>query len=112
MSNVDAVAKVYDHPISQAELTRETELMQRRMQQIARGANRSGMDFRGHALDSLIESALIQHEADRMGLEVTETELLAGITSMPELQRDGRFDRELLERVLEFQRDRGEFETE
>ena len=112
MAHVDAVAKVYDHAISQAELARETELMQRRMQQVARGANLSGMDFRSHALDSLIDTALIQHEADRLGLDVTETELLASITSMPELQRDGRFDRELLERVLEFQRDRGEFESE
>jgi peptidyl-prolyl cis-trans isomerase D len=112
MSRVDAVAKVYDQPISQADLARETELMQRRMQQLAQGASLSGIDFRSQALNALIEQALIRHEADRLGLDVTETELLATITAMPELQRDGRFDRELLERVLDFQRDRGEFESE
>src|SRR5262245_57900539 len=112
MSRLNAVAKVYDQSISQDDLVRETELMQRRMQQLARGANLSGIDFRTEALNTLIETALIRHEADRLGLDVTEAELLATITSMPELQRDGRFDRQLLERVLEFQRDRGEFESE
>jgi peptidyl-prolyl cis-trans isomerase D len=112
MSRLDAVAKVYDQSISPDELARETQLMQRRMQQLAQGANLSGIDFRSQALNTLIETALIRHEADRLGLGVTEAELLATITAMPELQRDGRFDRALLERVLEFQRDRGEFESE
>jgi peptidyl-prolyl cis-trans isomerase D len=112
MSRLDAVAKVYDQPISQADLTRATEMMQRRMQQVAQGADLSRFDFRSQALNGLVEEALIRHEADRLGLDVTETELLATITAMPELQRDGHFDRELLERVLDFQRDRGEFESE
>jgi peptidyl-prolyl cis-trans isomerase D len=112
MSRVDAVAKVYDQSISRADLTRETELLQRRMQELTRGANFPNIDLRSQALDALVETALIQHEADRLGLDVTEAELLGTITAMPELQRDGRFDRDLLERVLEFQRDRGEFERE
>lgn len=112
MSRLDAVAKVYDQPISRADLTRETELLQRRMQELTRGANFPNLDLRSQALDTLVETALIQHEADRLGLDVTEAELLGTITAMPELQRDGRFDRDLLERVLEFQRDRGEFERQ
>jgi peptidyl-prolyl cis-trans isomerase D len=112
MSQVDAVAQVYDQQITQKDLTRETEQMERRMQALARGANLSGIDFRSQALNALVEQALVRHEADRLGLDVTETELVTTIMTMPELQRDGQFDRDLLERVLDFQRDRGEFETE
>ncbi|HWP65719.1 MAG TPA: peptidylprolyl isomerase [Candidatus Limnocylindria bacterium] len=112
MSRLNTVARVYDRAISQAELARETETLQRRFQEMTRGATLPSIDFRSQALNGLIETALIQHEADRLGLDVTETELVATITSMPELQRNGRFDRELLERVLEFQRERDEFENE
>ena len=58
-------------------------------------------------LDSLIEAALMEHEVRRLGLEVTEDELIAAITTMPELQENGRFSRDLLERILQSQRDRG-----
>jgi len=111
-SQMDAVAQVYDHRISGTELSRETELLNRRLQELTRGGAIPGFDLRTQALNALVESALIRHEADRLGLDVTEQELVATITSMPELQRDGRFDRELLERVLDVQRDRGEFEAE
>lgn len=111
-SQVNEVAKVYDQRISSAELSRETELLTRRLQELTRGATPPGFDMRTQALNTLVENALLRHEADRLGLEVTEQELVATITSMPELQRDGRFDRELLERVLDLQRDRGEFEAE
>src|SRR5688572_24785064 len=111
-SQVDAVAQVYDASITSTAVARETELLDRRLRELTQGAAFEGMDLRAQALNSLIESALVEHEARRLALDVGEDELIATITAMPELQRDGRFDRDLLERVLELQRDRGEFEAE
>ena len=68
--------------------------------------------LRGQALDQLVDDALLRHEANRLGLDVSDQDVLNAITTMPELQRDGTFDRDLLERVLEVQRDRGEFEAQ
>jgi peptidyl-prolyl cis-trans isomerase D len=41
---------------------------------------------------------------------VTDDQLVNAITRMPELQENGRFNRELLSRILASERDRGEFE--
>jgi peptidyl-prolyl cis-trans isomerase D len=112
MGRLDTVAEVYGDRITQADLGRETELLQRRLQALAQNASFAGLDLRAQALDALIERSLLRHEADRLSLVVTENDVIGTITAMPELQRDGRFDRELLERILRVQRDRGEFETE
>src|SRR4029079_454696 len=45
-----------------------------------------------------------------LGIDVTDDQVVAAITKMPELQENGRFNRELLSRILDSQRDRGEFE--
>src|SRR5437660_384161 len=67
---------------------------------------------RPSAPDALIEDVLIRREAERRGIRVTEAELIEAITRMPEFQEDGRFSRERVEAVLNFQRDRGEFEDQ
>src|SRR5579885_2470899 len=85
---MDVVAKVYGEPISQRDLDRATAALQRRYEE------------------------LLEHEAARLGLAVTDGELVSAVTHMPEFQRDGRFDRDLLERLLQAQRDRGEFEEQ
>jgi len=108
---IDAVAKVHGQTISRRDLERATAVLQQRYQEIFRGnALPASLDLRGRALDQLIDDALIRHEASRLGLVVTDDELVATITAMPELQENGRFSRDLLERVLRVQRDRGEFE--
>ena len=110
---LDLVAEVYGDRISRADLERETALLTRQFEQISQGAPPpAGLDFRSQALERLVQDALIRHEAERLGLGVTEQELLDTITAMPELQRNGQFDRELLERILQIERDRGEFESD
>src|SRR5262249_30479273 len=84
-----------------------------RFQELTKGANVPvARMLRGEALDQLVDDALLRHEADRLGLDVSDQDVMTAITTMPELQRDRRFDRELLQRVLELNRDRGEFEAQ
>src|SRR5262249_5417161 len=111
--HLDVVATVHGERITRRQLDDQTQQLQRRFQEMLRGAALpAGLHLRGQALDQLIDDALLRNEAQRLGLEVGDDEVLATITSMPELQENGRFNRELLERVLQLQRDRGEFEAQ
>ena len=108
---LDVVARVHGERITRRQLDEETQQLQRRFQEMLRGATLpAGLHLRGQALDQLIDDALLRHEAQRLGLDVGDDEVMTTITNMPELQENGRFNRELLERVLEINRDRGEFE--
>ncbi len=110
---MDVVAKVYGTPITQREVDRSTAALQRRYEEMFRGRLQlPPMDLRSQALGQLIDESLLRHEADRLGIEVTDDQLVQQITTMPEFQQDGRFDRDLVERVLRDQRDRGEFEEQ
>lgn len=109
--SVDVVAEVHGTRITRRDLDREAALLQRRYEQLLKGVTLPRMpDLRTQALDNLIDGALVQHEIRTLGLEVTDAELDAAIVNMPELQENGRFNRELLARILDAQRDRGEFE--
>jgi peptidyl-prolyl cis-trans isomerase D len=108
---VDVVAEVHGTRITRRDLDREQQMLQRRYEQLLRGVTLPQMpDLRSQALDNLIDSALVEHEMRTLGLEVTDDDVVRAITRMPELQENGRFNRELLARVLDSQRDRGEFE--
>jgi peptidyl-prolyl cis-trans isomerase D len=113
---VDVVARVRGENISRRELDRATALLQRRYEEMLRGqftpAMARSLDLRGKALDQLIEEALVRHEAERLGITVTDAEVVDAITRIPELQDGGRFNRDRLEAFLKSQRDRGEFEDE
>ena len=110
-SGVDVIAEVHGTRITRRELERETAMLQRRYEQLFKNVKLARMpDLRSQALDSLIDSALVQHELRTLGLDVTDDQLVVAITRMPELQENGRFNRELLSRILDSQRDRGEFE--
>ncbi len=114
--HVDVVARVHGATISRRTLDRETALLQRRYEEMLRGRWSSDMahalDLRGQALDRLIEQALVGDEARRLGITVSDAEVIEAITHMPELQEGGRFDRNRLESYLRYQRDRGEFEDD
>lgn len=66
------------------------------------------LDLRGRALDQLIEEALIQDDARRLGITVSDREVGEAIARRPEFQVNGRFSRKLLARYLRYTRDRGE----
>jgi peptidyl-prolyl cis-trans isomerase D len=113
---VDVVARVQGETISRRDLERATAALQRRYDEMLRGQLSPEMarslNLRGQALDQLIDQALLRDEAQRLGVQVTEAELVEKITQMPELQENGRFDRDRLEAVLRGLRDQGEFEND
>src|SRR5438046_2654343 len=105
---MDVVARVGGQPISRRDVERATAALQRRFEGMPPEVVRS-LNLRERALDGLIEDVLVRQEAERLGIRVTEAELIEAITRMPEFQEDGRFSRERVEAVLRYQRDRGEF---
>ncbi len=108
---MDVVARVGGQPISRRDVERATAAMQRRFEGMPPDLIRS-LNLRERALDQLIEDVLIRQEAERLGLRVSEAELIEAITRMPDFQEDGRFSRDRVEAVLRYQRDRGEFEDQ
>ena len=106
------VAVVYGQAISRRDVEQATAALTRQYEQLLRGRPDllRGLDLSGQALNQLIEHALLRHEAARLGITVTDADLLDAITRMPELQQDGRFDRRRLEAVLRGERVSGEFE--
>jgi len=57
--------------------------------------------LRNQALQELIVNQLFLAEAKNMGLQVSDQELQANIMKMPGFLRDGRFDREAYDRILD-----------
>jgi peptidyl-prolyl cis-trans isomerase D len=115
-ARVDVVARVYGETINRRDLERTTAVLRRRYEEMLKGNFSAdlarSLDLRGRALDQLVDEALLRHEAERLGVTVSEAELVEAITKMPELQDNGRFNRDRLESALSYQKDRGEFETE
>src|SRR5262249_12613719 len=89
-ARVDVVARVDDAPISRRELDHATAALQKRYEDMMKGQFSAEMarslNLRGQALDQLIDAALLSHEADRLGIAVTDDELVQAITQLPELQ--------------------------
>src|SRR6266704_4493260 len=100
------VAVVYAQVISHQDLEQATASLTRQYEQLLRGRADllRGLNLSGQALDQLIEQALLRHEAARLGIAVTDADLLDAITRMPELQQNGHFDRSRLEAVLRGER--------
>lgn len=61
------------------------------------------LDFKNRALDQMINTALLKQEAERLGLSVTDEEVRAAIESVPALNVDGRFQRDVYFRYLRTQ---------
>lgn len=58
------------------------------------------MGIRKMVVDSLVNSTLVRQEAKRMGIKVSDDDVVAAISQMPFFQRNGAFDRGLYEQVL------------
>lgn len=56
------------------------------------------------ALDQLIRQALMEQEAERVDIEVTQNELVESIAAIPAFQDNGKFNRERYIQVLNYQR--------
>jgi len=57
-------------------------------------------DLKQRAVDQLIQTTLLQQEAQRIGLRVGETEVRDSIATFPSFQEDGHFNKELYIRAL------------
>ena len=64
------------------------------------------------ALDGLIDRILATNEAERLGIRVSDAEVRDAVYKYPAFQRDGRFDMEMYQRLLSYNRlSPAEFET-
>src|SRR5947199_7462968 len=77
---VDVVAKVHGETITSRELEHTTAQLRQRYETMFKG-NFSpelarSLDLRGRALDQLIDDALIREEAQRLGIAVSDDELV------------------------------------
>src|SRR6266481_1332257 len=88
------VAVVYGDAISRRDLEQATAALTRQYEQLLRGRADllRSLNLSGQALDELIEQALLRHEAARLGVAVTDADLLDAIPRLPELQQNGRYD--------------------
>jgi peptidyl-prolyl cis-trans isomerase D len=95
------VAVVHGQAISRRDLERATATLSRQYEQLLRGRADllRSLNLSGQALDQLIEQALLRHEAERLGLAVTDADLLDAIPRLPELQTNGRYDPSRVEAI-------------
>ncbi|MDD2321662.1 MAG: SurA N-terminal domain-containing protein [Geobacteraceae bacterium] len=58
------------------------------------------LNLRKTTLDNLINTTLVRQEAKKMGIKVSDEEMVDAISKMPYFQKDGVFDKKLYEQVL------------
>ncbi|HVN91926.1 MAG TPA: peptidylprolyl isomerase [Candidatus Binataceae bacterium] len=90
----------------------------RRAIQNSRGADAAaqllqGVNLRGMAVESLVEQTVIQNQAHKLGLEISDEDLAKAIASQAVFQVDGRFDETRYYQLLRENRlDPADFESE
>src|SRR6185312_13560583 len=81
----DVVATVYGAEITKRDVDGATLALQRRYEALFRGADIvHALNLRGQALDQLIEQALLEHEARRLGITVSDDEVIEAVTRIPQ----------------------------
>ena len=102
-NQVRPLASVDGQTILTDEVDRQADQMRRSLQRIY-GGNAAdalkGMNLRQEALGQLIEARLLQREARRIGLEVSDADLQGRIASSKGFQVNGQFDFDTYQAVL------------
>ena len=62
------------------------------------------LNLKEQAMNQLISEKIILQQADRLGLNVSDSELAASISSIPAFQNNGRFDKNRYNRLLQSNR--------
>ncbi|HEU5322643.1 MAG TPA: SurA N-terminal domain-containing protein, partial [Methylomirabilota bacterium] len=92
----DVAATVNGTDITLAEVTNEQVQLEERYRQMFGGQLPAGLfkpeALRAQAVENLVTRTLLDQEAGRLGLEVTDEEVRRYILELPMFQRDGRFD--------------------
>ena len=103
-NQVVTIADVNGHPITYSEVETHYYRMLQTYQQLAGGrlspADIEALNLRGQLLEELINQRLLLQEAQKLGLQVTDEELVDGIARNPAFQVSGRFDRSVYEQTL------------
>jgi peptidyl-prolyl cis-trans isomerase D len=82
------VAKAGDIDISQVKYRREIDQLRGRVEP----ATLNNPQFKQRILDSLIDQALLAHDAEAQGYRLSDARLAQTIRELPYFQRDGHFD--------------------
>src|SRR3989338_7722191 len=101
---LESVAEVNGEVISQ----REFEVHYQRLVEFYRGLFKGtltqetlrGLNLRGAIVEELVQKRLVLQEARRLGLEVSDEEIMEAIARAPEFQVDGRFSKNRYLQVL------------
>ncbi len=59
-----------------------------------------GMNIKGQVLDSLIDKMLIKKTARQLGVRVSDEEVRQSIVTMPAFQQEGKFNKDIYEKLL------------
>ncbi len=98
------VATVNGEAISQRELELQYERRRRYYQNIFGGnltqETLRNLNLRSTIVEELIQRRLLSQEAQRLGLEATDEEMMDSISRIPEFQINGRFSKDRYLRVL------------
>ncbi len=105
-SQINEVATVDDHPISQVQIQRaEYNLLQAYRDAYKERFTpevRAGLNLRQKALDVLIDRRILGNHAARLGITVSDQELRDAIAGNPAFQSGGRFSKESYLRALRY----------
>lgn len=98
------VAKVNGDTITEAEFQRTYANLVRMYQDVYKDNFRpemiQGLDLKGKAVDQLVRTSLMEQEALRLGLQVSDAEVRDSIATMPVFQQAGHVDKDLYVRIL------------
>jgi len=98
------VASVNGMPITYDEYNRAyNDLIEQMNRQFGNNLNDEAikmLQVKKQALDRVINRRLMLAEADRLGFRMSDQELVDTIQSIPAFQRDGKFDNNLYQRIL------------
>jgi peptidyl-prolyl cis-trans isomerase D len=98
------VARINDQIVDPADYYRTYNNLARMYQDIYKDKLQPDMmknlNLKGQAMDQLVRSTLLQQEAQRLGLRVSDSELQNSIATVPAFQDNGHFNKELYLRTL------------
>lgn len=101
---LQVVARVNDTVIDPTDFSRAYNNLLRLYQNIYKDSLRpellKGLDLKQKAVDQLVRANLLQQEAERIGLQTSETEVRDTIRALPNFQQDGQFSKDFYLRVL------------
>lgn len=93
--------------ISMADYYKEYEQLTNNYRRMAGGALTDEilkkLNLKKQAMDSIVDRAVIMHEAGRQHIQVTNEEIRSIITSIPMFQHNGAFDEELYRQALRYE---------